>query len=98
LITPGPDVGKEAATPVNAEPSPLKEPLNEPVKLLAADVDVIAPVAAIDPPDVIDVFALKVVKVPAAGVLPPITALLIVPPAMVAVLIVGLVNVLFVKV
>jgi hypothetical protein len=98
LITPGPDVGKEAATPVNAEPSPLNEPLNEPVKLLAFDVEDIAPVAAIVPPDVIEVLADNVVKVPAAGVLPPITALLIVPPEIVAVLIVGLVKVLFVNV
>ena len=39
-----------------------------------------------------------VVPVIAAGVLPPITALLIVPPDTVAVLIVGLVSVLFVNV
>ena len=54
--------------------------------------------AAVASVPVIDVLAVRVVNVPAAGVAPPITVLSIVPPSMSGVFTSGLVSVLFVKV
>jgi hypothetical protein len=54
--------------------------------------------AAVANVPVIEVFAVRVVNVPAAGVVPPITVLSIVPPSMSGVFTSGLVSVLLVKV